>query len=145
MDYTLDYGHVNPCLEHETWISIQRTRLINRLKLKCHLLYLNHLQKFINNHEAKWTYFAKYWIGLHLRKLNPSFASNNFPHSEYVPIFYEHCTTVLDSFLQTNQDLDFNTLHKKLLYKTLLQDEYTLPKLKKTLVQILILSPYGKL
>ena len=39
------------------------------LKLKCHSLYLNHLQKIVNNHEAKWIFFTKYWIGLQLRNL----------------------------------------------------------------------------
>ena len=38
------------------------------LKLKSSAFYLNHLQKLINNYEAKWTYFAKYWTGLHLKK-----------------------------------------------------------------------------
>ena len=49
------------------------------VKLKCHSIYLNHLQKLINNHNANWTFFAKYWIGLQLRKFNPAFASNSVP------------------------------------------------------------------
>ena len=85
------------------------------LKLKCHSLYLNHLQKIVNNHEAKWTYFAKYWIGLQLRNLNPAFANSSIPHSEHIPIFYKNCITLLDYFLNNNQDLIFNTLHKKLI------------------------------
>ena len=101
------------------------------LKLKCHSLYLNHLQKIVNNHEAKWTYFAKYWIGLQLRNLNPTFANNNIPHSEHIPIFYKNCTLLLDHFLNNNQDLNFNTLHKKLIYKILLLDIYAVPKIEK--------------
>ena len=100
------------------------------LKLKCHSLYLNHLQKLVNNHEAKWTYFAKYWIGLNLRKLNPSFANNSIPHSEYIPIFYKTCISILDEFTNTNQDIDLNSFHKKLIYKTLLQDIYKQPKIE---------------
>ena len=49
---------------------------VPNLKLKCEALYLSHLQKLINNHDAKWTYFAKYWLGIQLRKFNPSLASN---------------------------------------------------------------------
>ena len=37
---------------------------IPNLKLKLQFLYLSHLQKLIYNSDAKWTYFAKYWIGL---------------------------------------------------------------------------------
>ena len=47
-------------------------------------MYVSHLQKLINDYEAKWTYFAKYWIGLQLIHLNQSLGSNSFPHSEYV-------------------------------------------------------------
>ena len=57
-----------------------------------------HLYKLFSNQEAKWTYFAKYWIGIHLRKFNASFASNLVPHSDYVPPFYRVCLTVFDNF-----------------------------------------------
>ena len=101
------------------------------VKLKCHSIYLNHLQKLINNHNANWTFFAKYWIGLQLRKFNPAFASNSVPHSEYIPIFYKTCLSIFDNFTHTNEDIDFNSFHKKHIYKTLLQDVCIQPKIEK--------------
>ena len=101
------------------------------VKLKCHSIYLNHLQKLINNHNANWTFFAKYWIGLQLRKFNPAFASNSVPHSEYIPIFYKTCLSIFDNFTHTNEDIDFNSFHKKHIYKTLLQDICIQPKIEK--------------
>ena len=101
------------------------------LKLKCESLYLSHLQKLINDHNAKWTYFAKYWIGMQLRKFNPCFASNSFPHSEHIPIFYKKCITVFDKLLQIFPDICFNTINNKLFYKLLLSDASTPPKIEK--------------
>ena len=101
------------------------------VKLKCHSIYLNHLQKLINNHNANWTFFAKYWIGLQLRKFNTAFASNSVPHSEYIPIFYKTCLSIFDNFTHTNEDIDFNSFHKKHIYKTLLQDVCIQPKIEK--------------
>ena len=100
------------------------------LKLKSSAFYLNHLQKLINNYEAKWTYFAKYWTGLHLKKFNTSFASNSYPHSEYIPIFYKICMSILDSFIETNADVNFNSFHKKMFYKVLLHDITVPPKIE---------------
>ena len=77
------------------------------------------------------TFFAKYWIGLQLRKFNPAFASNSVPHSEYIPIFYKTCLSIFDNFTHTNEDIDFNSFHKKHIYKTLLQDICIQPKIEK--------------
>ena len=84
------------------------------------------MQKLVNNHEAKWTFFAKYWTGLQLKKFNTTFASNSYPHSEYVPIFYKKCMSILNSFIETNADIDFKSFHKNLFYKFLLH-EITVP------------------
>ena len=101
------------------------------LKLKCESLYLTHLQKLITNHNAKWTYFAKYWIGMQLRKYNPSFATNRLPHSEHIPIFYKTCLSCFYKFTDINPDVSFNTINNKLFYKMLLCDESGPPKIEK--------------
>lgn len=104
---------------------------VPNLKLKCHSLYLSHLQKLINNHEAKWTYFAKYWVGLYLRKLNPSLGSNSFPHSEYVPPFYKICLSVFNKLLDICPDFSFDTASSKVFYKVLISDICLVPKIQK--------------
>jgi len=60
--------------------------MVPNIKLKCNSIYLLHVSKLINNYNAPWTHFAKYWIGLSLQNYNESFASNLLPHSEYVPL-----------------------------------------------------------
>ena len=101
------------------------------LKLKCESLYLAHLQKLVNNHNANWTYFAKYWIGMHLRKLNPSLSSNSFPHSEHIPIFYKQCILTFDKLFGIHPDISFNTLNTKMFYKILLSGEAISPKIER--------------
>ena len=34
------------------------------------------------------SYFAVYWIGFHLRKYVPAFASLSIPHADYIPKYY---------------------------------------------------------
>ena len=93
---------------------------ILNLKNKFHALYLSYLQKLICGSEAKWTYFAKYWIGLQLRNFNPSFASNYCPHSEYVPPFYTECLSALEIFLKICPDDKFGYIRTKTFYNFLL-------------------------
>lgn len=92
------------------------------LKLNFQSLYLSHLQKLINNHDAKWTYFARYWIGLQLRRFNHSLGSNSFPHSEYIPPFYKECLTLIDSFMKICPDFSFDISSSKLFCKILLSE-----------------------
>lgn len=101
---------------------------IPNFKLKSDALYLMHLYKLISNHEANWTYFAKYWKGIHLRKLNASFASNLVPHSDYVPLFYRECLTVFDNFLELYPDFLFDRISTQILYNLLLKNKSVLPK-----------------
>ena len=102
---------------------------IPNLKTKFQALYLSHLQKLICESEAKWTYFAKYWIGLQLRKFNPSFACNNFPHSEYVPMFYKECLSSLELFLKICPNHKFGNTRTKTFYNFLLTTIIVKPKI----------------
>ena len=87
--------------------------MVPNIKLKCNSFYLLHISKLINNYQAPWTHFAKYWIGLPLRKYNGYFASNVLPHSEYVPPFYSHCLEVFRSFINSNADVSFSSWSAK--------------------------------
>jgi hypothetical protein len=53
---------------------------IVNIEAKITAFHLQHLQKLITSN-AKWTYFAVYWIGLTLRQYNAEFAANNRPHT----------------------------------------------------------------
>lgn len=109
---------------------------IPNLKLKCQALYLSHLQKLIGNYEAKWTYFAKYWIGLQLRKYNASFQNNLSPHSEYIPPFYCACLDTFKSFTNNYPDFNFVNSPTKVFYNMLINTLSIRPKVEKNYPQI---------
>ena len=67
---------------------------------------------------------------MHLRKLNPSLASNSFPHSEHIPIFYKQCILTFDKLFGITPDILF-TLYTKMLFKILLSGEAISPKIER--------------
>ena len=71
---------------------------ICNIEVKLQALYLKHIQFLVNDYSAKWCYFAKYWIGLSLRKHNKKLASLLCPHSDYIPPFYQQCLNALKLF-----------------------------------------------
>ena len=106
---------------------------VPNMKLKCQSLYLVHLQKLICNSEAKWTYFAKYWIGLQLRQFNPLLASNSFPHSDTVSPFYEECLFVFRMFVDIYPDFEFGNSTSKSFSNLLLATVSEKPKIQNNL------------
>jgi len=98
--------------------------MVPNIKLKCNSFYLLHVSKLINNYNAPWTHFARYWIGLSLRNYNESFACNLLPHSEYVPSFYSHCLGVFRSFIKDNPHVSFSAWCAKDFYLSLLDSSY---------------------
>lgn len=93
--------------------------------MKWFALLLKHIQKIILGHEAIWVHFAKYWIGLNLRKYNSSLASNNFPHSfDFIPPFYKVCLDALNMFTSLHPDVPFVNSPTRLYYFALLNREF---------------------
>ena len=95
---------------------------IPNFKLKCEVLLLSHLQKLFFNHNAYWTYFARYWIGLQHRKFNKTFACNSIPHSETIPKFYKSCLDILKRLTDKFPDFSFNVSFKSRTYYNMLLD-----------------------
>ena len=106
---------------------------IPNFRLKCEAMFLCHLQKLVCNYKANWTFFAKYWIGMQLRKFNQSFASNSIPHSEYVPPFYESCLNVLRKVIKLHPDFSFDSNKSKHYYTMLLNENKCRPKIESVL------------
>ena len=96
---------------------------VPNIQLKCESQYLAHTYKIINNHEAVWTYFAKYWIRITLRKHNASLFSNNTPHNDNVPAFYQQCLKSYKKVLQKYPDFVFKKVKTKDFYNILLSLE----------------------
>ena len=101
---------------------------VPNFELKCEALYLSHLQKLINNYDAKWTYFAKYWLGIQLRRFNPSLASNSFPHSDNIPPFYQVCISTFRKLLDLYPDISFSSIKTRDFYQRLLSENKIQPK-----------------
>ena len=55
------------------------------IETKLQSLMIKQGLKLIKGNKVKWKYLAVYWIGLHLGKCVPSFASLIIPHSERTP------------------------------------------------------------
>jgi hypothetical protein len=99
---------------------------IPHIENKWKSILISHLQKFIVDSNATWTYFTKYWIGLQLRNYNTSFASNSFPHStEYIPPFYVFALKAFKEFVFKEPDITFGVLPTKRFYTSFLKDSFT--------------------
>lgn len=82
---------------------------------KCRALRLQHVKQLVTT-SASWKPFVIYWVGLQLRGIDNTFASNTRPHSVDIPEFYEH---VLDDyrFIKTiDPVIDFSILTTKGTY-----------------------------
>lgn len=100
---------------------------IPNIELKWHSLLLSHLQKIIANNQAPWVYFAKYWIGLNLRKFNSNLANNNYPHStEYIPKFYKSCLKVFHEISTLSPKIAFGNIPTRKFYNIMLDKDFQL-------------------
>jgi hypothetical protein len=94
--------------------------LVN-VECKAQSLLLKHLQCLVSNPTAKWTYFARYWIGLQLRRHNSALADNLFPSSEYIPLFNKYCMKILNNVIEKDPSFVLGNYTAKQLYDCLLQ------------------------
>ena len=58
------------------------------IKTKLETFRVSQVLQLIKGTKANWKYFAVYWIGFHLRKYVPAFASLSIPHADYIPKYY---------------------------------------------------------
>ena len=81
------------------------------------------LQLIKGTNNAKWKYFAIYWICLHLRKYVPPFASLTIPHAEHVPKYYKLVVKLFRMFEQKVPE--FTSCHSvttQFIYNNLLEN-----------------------
>ena len=93
---------------------------IPNIQQKISAFYLSHLFKLLNDCKHPWTYFARYWIGMQLRKFNPSLFTNNEPHSEFVPSFYLECLNIFTKFVKDIKSDNFTHWNVKQIYAYLI-------------------------
>ena len=109
---------------------------VPNFELRCEALYLSHLQKLINNYDAKWTYFARYCLGIQLRRFNPALGSNSVPHSSKVPKFYKVCLSAFRTLIKSKPDVSFSSMKTCNFYSCLLMEKKIKPKYKSVFLQI---------
>jgi exonuclease III len=64
------------------------------IESKLDSLICTHVKRLLTVSDLKWQDFAIYWIGLQLRRHNPTYASNLRPHAESPSPFYEKTLAV---------------------------------------------------
>ena len=101
---------------------------IVNIALRLDALHVKHLCSVFKT-EAKWKYFTIYWLGYNLRSIEPEFASNLIPHSEYTPSFYVEALTKFKSIVHTTCTTEIEQLTTRKLYLTLLSKIVELPKI----------------
>ena len=68
---------------------------LTKLDIKIDALHVMHIKNLLFGPTNKWRHLAIYWIGYQLRHINPEYASNTIPQSDYIPHFY---SKALDNF-----------------------------------------------
>jgi exonuclease III len=91
------------------------------IEQKLHSLRIMHLRNFILGTSAKWFYFARYFLGFHLRRFNESLYSRTRPHQiAFIPSFYSDCLASLSLLLKQCSAPPWPTLTCKSVYNVLL-------------------------
>ena len=133
------YSKINTVLFQFIWgnkpEAVARNVLLNKcvnggiglldIKVKLQALQVMHLREFIFGTEAKWQHFARYWVGLYLRKYNPQCDSNRGPHAspENIPVFYQEALEALSRLFEVQPDFDLKAATCRTVYFTLLKPD----------------------
>jgi exonuclease III len=87
------------------------------IEFKLHALHLMHLRNIIMGTSAKWFFFARYFIGFHLRRYNADLYSRTRPQQIcHIPAFYADCLKSLSLFLKLCPDPPWQVLTCKNIY-----------------------------
>ena len=78
---------------------------------------------------AKWRYFAIFYIGFHLRKWNPAFASNLIPHSSDIEPFYAQCLKDFRASVSLFPNANLKEVSSKVIYDLIIRSGRTVPSI----------------
>ena len=93
--------------------------LSSNVKLCIYLIYKNWLIIMM----LSGPFFAKYWLGIQLRRFNPSLASNSFPHSDSIPPFYQVCISTFRKLLDIYPGISVSSIKTRDFYQRLLSEK----------------------
>ena len=90
---------------------------------------IKHVLQLIKGNKAKWKYLAVYWIGLHLRKYVPSFASLLIPHSERIPSYYVKALKLFREFVKRVPNfMERQSVTTQLIYNSMVESRCIPPR-----------------
>ena len=94
------------------------------------------MYKLITGSEAKWKFFAVYYVGLQLRRFNSSFASSLIPHAECPSEFYGKTMETYRKICDSTPVIEPQILKAKNVYKKLQTAKYSAPVITAKFPQI---------
>ena len=91
-----------------------------------------HAKQLIFGSSAKWCFFARYWIGMYLRKYNSSCDVNSGPHSDpdSIPFFYREVLEALQLLFHLRPDFNLEVASCKDVYWILIEDVIKKPNIE---------------
>ena len=99
------------------------------IQTKLQSFMIKQVLQLIKGTKAKWKYLAVYWIGLHLRKYVPSFASLLIPHSERIPSYYVKALNLFRAFVQRVPNfMERENVTVKFIYHNMLESRCIPPR-----------------
>jgi hypothetical protein len=99
-------------------------KIVN-IELKIMALHVKHIVKIFTT-DAKWRYFAIYWLGHSLRSIEPAFADNLIPHSLNTPTFYRTALMYFRRSIAGHPNV--KNLVTKMIYSRLMSNNLTVPR-----------------
>ena len=89
------------------------------LQTKLQSFLVKQVLQLIRGIECNWKYFAVYWIGLHLKKIEPSFAALTIPHAENIPTYYQVALRLVQQFVRMQPEfMTVQCITTKWIYNT---------------------------
>ena len=99
------------------------------IQTKLQSFMIKQVLQLIKGTKAKWKYLAVYWMGLHLRKYVPSFASLLIPHSERIPSYYVKALNLFRAFVQRGPNfMERENVTVKCIYHNMLESRCIPPR-----------------
>ena len=100
------------------------------IKTKLETFRVSQVLQLIKGTKANWKYFAVYWLGFHLRKYVPAFASLSIPHAEKIPKYYNLALKMFHVFeLKVPEFMFRQTVTTKFIYYHLLDNRKQPPRI----------------
>ncbi|CAH1276929.1 ZCCHC3 [Branchiostoma lanceolatum] len=98
------------------------------IPIKAKALLLKTVRKALTKPDTPAAKFTHYWLGLSLRRIDPTSWSNSAPHSIDPPPHYAQIAQHLFDIEQSDMDVEWTSVSVAALYTSLLEEENIVPR-----------------